>query len=84
MAAFDAERRAKRAERGIEVSTRAPEELQQPIAHDIELHAERVKSAGRVPPSCGGSGGSGRRAAVSAPRPAGSAGRGLTDPYADA
>ena len=46
--AFDAELRAKLAETGIEVATSTPEELQQLIAQDIQLHAELVKAAGLV------------------------------------
>ena len=48
-AAFDPELRAKLAESGIEVATSTPEELQQLIAHDIQLHADLVKAAGLVP-----------------------------------
>jgi tripartite-type tricarboxylate transporter receptor subunit TctC len=47
--AFDGELRAKLAESGIEVAPSTPEELQQLIAHDIQLHAALVKAAGLVP-----------------------------------
>jgi tripartite-type tricarboxylate transporter receptor subunit TctC len=49
VAAFDADVRAKLAESGMEVATSTPEELQQLIARDIQLHAELVKAAGIVP-----------------------------------
>jgi tripartite-type tricarboxylate transporter receptor subunit TctC len=47
--AFDADLRAKLAESGIEVATSTPQELQELIARDIQLHAELVKAAGLVP-----------------------------------
>ena len=47
--ALDGELRTKLAESGIEVAPSTPEELQQLIAHDIQLHAELVKAAGLVP-----------------------------------
>ena len=54
-AAFDAELRAKLAESDIEVATSSPEELQQLIAHDIKVLAERVKVAGLVAQQTAGS-----------------------------